>query len=292
MPHEHAHVLAEYHQGGAGEVQRAIDAAARGAARVGGTARGRSARQCSSRGRAARRAVARHAQRRDHARPVQDRLPGRDRRRVRADRLLALQRQLHAAAASSEQPISAPGMWNRLEYRPLEGFVFAVTPFNFTSIAGNLPTAPALMGNTVVWKPAATAVYSAYLPHEAARGGGPAAGRDQLGARLRRARSATSLLAHRDLAGIHFTGIDRGVPRDVADGRREHRPLPRAIRASSARPAARISSSRIRRPIRRRSRPRSCAAAFEYQGQKCSAARRVYVPSNCGRECATRSAAR
>ena len=70
-----------------------------------------------------------------------------------------------------EQPISSPGVWNRLEYRPLEGFVFAVTPFNFTAIGGNLPTSAALMGNTVVWKPASTAAYSRVLPDEAARGG-------------------------------------------------------------------------------------------------------------------------
>ena len=73
-----------------------------------------------------------------------------------------------------EQPISSPGMWNRMEYRPLEGFVFAVTPFNFTAIGGNLPGSAALMGNTVVWKPASTAAYSAHYPDEALRGGRPA----------------------------------------------------------------------------------------------------------------------
>src|SRR5258705_873337 len=110
---------------------------------------------------------------------------------------------------SAKQPASSPGMWNTMEYRALEGFVFAVTPFNFTSIAGNLPTAPALMGNTVVWKPASSAVYSAwhivelleaaglppgvinFVPGSAAEVGDPA-------------------LASEELAGIHFTGSTAG----------------------------------------------------------------------------------
>ncbi len=93
---------------------------------------------------------------------------------------------LHAAALPRAAAARRPGIWNRLEYRPLEGFVFAVTPFNFTSIGGNLPTAPALMGNTVLWKPASTAVFSNYYVMQAARGRGPAAGRHQLRARPRR----------------------------------------------------------------------------------------------------------
>ena len=102
------------------------------------------------------------AQRRDDARPVQDRLPGRDRRRLRADRLLAVQRPLRPADPRRAADRQRPGIWNRTDHRPLEGFVYAITPFNFTAIAGNLPTAPALMGNTVVWKPSPTQQLAAH----------------------------------------------------------------------------------------------------------------------------------
>ena len=133
----------------------------------------------------------------------QDRVPGGDRLGVRADRLLALQPAVRAGAVR-RAAVSDHTMWNQLDYRPLEGFVYAVTPFNFTSIAGNLPTAPALMGNTVLWKPAAH-VDARRLHHEAARGSGAAAGRDQLRPRRRGAISKVAL-EHRDLAGVHFTG--------------------------------------------------------------------------------------
>ncbi len=141
-------------------------------------------------GRSARRTVAGHAQRRDHAGPVQDLLPGRDRLGLRADRLPALQRPLWTAAARPTSRRSSRGVWNRFDHRPLEGFVVAITPFNFTAIAGNLPTAPALMGNTVVWKPSVDTAAGRALHHAAARGGRPAARRDQPGHRRRRARSA------------------------------------------------------------------------------------------------------
>src|ERR1051326_4434456 len=104
-----------------------------------------------------------------------------------------------------EQPISSPGVWNRLEYRPLEGFVFAVTPFNFTSIGGNLPTSVALMGNTVVWKPASTAMYAAHFIMELLRAAGLPDGVINLvygsGGAV-----GDAALAHPDLAGVHFTG--------------------------------------------------------------------------------------
>ena len=134
------------------------------------------------------------AQRRDDAGPVQDGLPGGDRFRVRADRLLALQSVTSRRSSTPSSRSARTAMWNQLEYRPLEGFVFAVTPFNFTSIAGNLPTAPALMGNTVVWKPASSAMLCRDYIMRAARRGGPAARRHQLRARRRRADLATSLL--------------------------------------------------------------------------------------------------
>ena len=187
--------------------RQAVDAAPRRASRVGQLAVRGPRRGVPQRRRAARHHLARHAQRRDHAGPVEDRLSGGNRRRLRAGRLLALQRRLRRGAARRAADSRRTAIWNQTDYRPLEGFVYAVSPFNFTAIGGNLPTAPALMGNTVVWKPAATAMLLAYYIDAAARGGGPAAGRDQL--RARAIRSMISTIAARRTAtsrGIHFTG--------------------------------------------------------------------------------------
>lgn len=176
----------------------------------------------------------------------------------------------------SEQPASALGIWDRLEWRPLEGFVLAVSPFNFTSIAGNLAAAPAVMGNTVVWKPASSAVYSGYhlmrLLMEAGLPDGvinflPGPGRA----------IGDALLDRPDLAGIHFTGSTgtfRGIWRGVGERLERYRSYPRVVGETggkgfvlahaSADPAALV-----------------CAlvrGAFEYQGQKCSAASRAYIP--------------
>ena len=177
-----------------------------------------------------------------------------------------------------EQPLSAPGMWNQTDYRPLEGFVFAVTPFNFTSIAANLPTAPALMGNTVVWKPSLTQAYSAhYLMKlfEAAglppgvinmiQGPGPEVGE--------------AALAHPELAGIHFTGSTptfNWMWKKVGENIDNYRHYPRIVGETGgkdfivAHPSA--SADALATAIIR--------GSFEYQGQKCSAASRIYVPEN------------
>ena len=185
----------------------------------------------------------------------------------------------YAQELYDEQPLSPPGMWNQLEYRPLEGFVYAVTPFNFTSIAGNLPTAPALMGNTVVWKPASTRDAQRLLHHAAARGRGPAAGRHQLRARRRRAD-----LGHRcSTRRISPACTSPAAPRcSTACGRRSARTsaATAATRGWSARPAARTSSSRTRRPTSQALAVAIVRGGFEYQGQKCSAASRVYVPAS------------
>ena len=146
--------------------------------------------------------------------------------------------------------------------------------------AATSPTAPALMGNTVVWKPAASGDAERLLHAEAARGRRPAAGRDQLRARRPGDGQQDRARRRRDLAGIHFTGstgVFQGMWKTVGA---QHRALPRRIRAWSARPAARTSSSRTRRPTRRRWRWRIVRGGFEYQGQKCSAASRVYVPQS------------
>ena len=131
----------------------------------------------------------------------------------------------YAQELSEEQPISSHAMWNSVEYRPLEGFVYAVTPFNFTSIAGNLPTAPALMGNTVIWKPASSAMLSAHYILELLEAAGLPAGRDQ----PRSGKPGRDLRNRSRLArfgGDSFHREHRRFQLDVEARRREHRPLP------------------------------------------------------------------
>jgi len=177
-----------------------------------------------------------------------------------------------------EQPMSSPGVWNRLEYRPLEGFVFAVTPFNFTSIAGNLPTSPALMGNTVVWKPASTAAYSAYFIMRLLQEAGLPDGVVNLvygsGAEI-----GDAALASPDLAGVHFTGstaVFQGMWKTIGARIADYRNYPRIVGETGgkdfivAHPSADVDA--VATAIIR--------GSFEYQGQKCSAASRVFVSEN------------
>jgi 1-pyrroline-5-carboxylate dehydrogenase len=178
----------------------------------------------------------------------------------------------------NDQPISPAGVWNRLQYRPLEGFIFAVTPFNFTAIQGNLPTAPALMGNTVIWKPSTTAAYSAYylylLLEEAGLPPGvinmlPGEGPDV----------GDPVFASEHFAGLHFTGSTRTFQhmwRTIGENIGRYRTYPRIVGETggkdfivahgSAEPAA-VATAIVR-------------GGFEYQGQKCSAASRVYVAAS------------
>ena len=183
MPHNHQHVLADWHAADPQHVQRG-DCRSRAAARASGRAgRGGSRGRVSPRRGAADDDMAADAERGDDARAVEDRVSGGDRFGVGADRLLALQRRISRRSCTREQPISTHGCRNQIDYRPLEGFVYAVTPFNFTAIGGNLPTAPALMGNTVIWKPASSAMLSGYYILRLLEARGPAARRDQLRAR-------------------------------------------------------------------------------------------------------------
>src|SRR5262249_18141676 len=182
----------------------------------------------------------------------------------------------YARRLLAEQPESGPGTWNRMEYRPLEGFVLAITPFNFTSIAGNLPTAPTLMGNVVVWKPSPTQQMSAHVTMRVLEAAGLPPGVINLVTGDGQAVSEVAL-PHRDLAGIHFTGstvtfqhLWRAVGGDIA-GYPAH---PRLVGETGgqglgvshppARPAV-LATALVR-------------GAYEYQGQKCSAASRAYVP--------------
>ena len=177
-----------------------------------------------------------------------------------------------------QQPKSAPGIWNVVEYRALEGFVFAVTPFNFTSIAGNLPTSPALMGNTVVWKPASTSVFSAYWLMKLLEEAGLPPGVINLvpggGAKI-----GDPAMAHPDLAGVHFTGstpVFQGMWRTVGANIAGYKSYPRIVGETGGKDFVFAHPS---------ADPEDLAAnlirgAFEYQGQKCSAASRAYIPES------------
>jgi len=179
----------------------------------------------------------------------------------------------------AEQPISSPGVWNRLEYRPLEGFVFAVTPFNFTAIAGNLPTAPALMGNTVVWKPSERSVLSSHIVMRLLIEAGLPVGVINFLPTDDPAPVGDAILSDKHLAGVHFTGSTatfQAIWKTVADNIAHYRSYPRLVGETggkdfvfahpSADPAA-LATGLIR-------------GAFEFQGQKCSAASRAYIPAS------------
>jgi 1-pyrroline-5-carboxylate dehydrogenase len=178
----------------------------------------------------------------------------------------------------SEQPVSSTGVWNRMEYRPLEGFVFAVSPFNFTAIGGNLSGSAALMGNTVIWKPASTAALSAHYTLQILREAGLPDGVINIvygsGATI-----GDAALANPELAGIHFTGstpVFQSMWKAVGDNIAGYRNYPRIVGETGgkdfivAHPTANVDE--LATAIVR--------GSFEYQGQKCSAASRVYAPSN------------
>jgi 1-pyrroline-5-carboxylate dehydrogenase len=277
MPHKRGHVLADVHKGGASEVGRAIAAAA-------------AAWEDWSRTPWEERAavILRAA----------ELLAGPWRQTLNAATMLGQSKTAHQAEIDSacelvdfwrfnaqymtriyeEQPISSPGVWNRLEYRPLEGFVFAVTPFNFTAIAGNLPTSAALMGNTVVWKPASTAAVSAHFLMKLYEEAGLPPGVINLvygsGAAV-----GDPALASEHLAGIHFTGstpVFQGMWHTVGENIATYRNYPRIVGETGgkdfivAHPTA--DAEAVATAILR--------GSFEYQGQKCSAASRVFAPAS------------
>jgi 1-pyrroline-5-carboxylate dehydrogenase len=177
-----------------------------------------------------------------------------------------------------EQPHSAQGMWNRLDHRPLEGFIYAITPFNFTAIGGNLPTAPALMGNAVVWKPAATAMLSNWHFYKLLEQAGLPPGvinflpGDSI-------EISQALIADRHLAGIHFTGsteVFQSIWKSVAGNLERYAAYPRLVGETGgkdfilAHPSADVDALAVA----------MVRGAYEYQGQKCSAASRAYIPDN------------
>jgi 1-pyrroline-5-carboxylate dehydrogenase len=188
----------------------------------------------------------------------------------------------YMAEIYKQQPNSSPGVWNRVEQRPLEGFVFALTPFNFTAIAGNLPAAPALMGNTVIWKPAYSQIYSAYVLMQVFREAGVPDGVINL-IYVDGPVAGEVIFKHRDFAGIHFTGstsVFQQIWKTIGENISRYKSYPRIVGETggkdfvlahpSAHPKA-LATALIR-------------GAFEYQGQKCSAASRAYIPSNLWEE--------
>ena len=288
MPHDHAQVLGEYHLAGPGELEQAIAAAS-------------------------------------EARREWASWPWEDRAAVilRAGELLATswRATLHAAtmlgqsktvfqaeidAASElvdfwrfnpyyaqelygEQPISNHTMWNQLEYRPLEGFVYAVTPFNFTSIGGNLPTAPALMGNAVIWKPASSAMLSAYYIMRLLEAAGMPPG--VINFIPGNASQMTNVLLNsRDLAGVHFTGsteVFNSMWKTIGENVGRYRSYPRIVGETGGKDfiVAHPSADPVEISVA------MARGAFEYQGQKCSAASRVYVPASLWNEVRDRTIA-
>jgi 1-pyrroline-5-carboxylate dehydrogenase len=277
MPHRHGHVLANWHLAGKDETCQAIDAAAK------------AYREWSRWPWDERAAVFLKAA---------ELLATTWRDTLNASTMLCQSKTAHQAEIDSacelvdffrfnvyfaerlygDQPLSGFGAWNRVEYRPLEGFVYAITPFNFSSIAGNLPTAPAIMGNTVIWKPASSAAYSAYYIARLLEAAGLPPG--VVNFLPGKSSEITEVaLSHPEFAGVHFTGsteVFQLLWRTIGQNIAGYRTYPRIVGETggknfivahaSADPAA-LKVAIVR-------------GAFEYQGQKCSAASRVYVPES------------
>ncbi len=176
------------------------------------------------------------------------------------------------------QPNSAPGIWNRMEWRPLEGFIFALTPFNFTAIAGNLQTSPAMMGNTVVWKPSKTQVYSAAVIMEVLMKAGLPDGVINL-VFASGPVAADIVLNHSDFSGIHFTGstgVFQGIWEKIGANIKNYKSYPRIVGETGGKDFVFMHESADTKEVA----TALTRGAFEYQGQKCSAASRAYIPKS------------
>jgi 1-pyrroline-5-carboxylate dehydrogenase len=178
----------------------------------------------------------------------------------------------------SEQPDSAPGIWNRMEYRPLEGFTFALTPFNFTAIAGNLPTCMAMMGNTVVWKPANTQIYAANVIMQVLKEAGLPDGVINL-VYVSGPDAGEVIFNHKDFAGLHFTGstgVFQNMWKTIGNNIHKYKSYPRIVGETGGKDFIMVHKSADAKQVS----TAISRGAFEYQGQKCSAASRCYIPSN------------
>jgi 1-pyrroline-5-carboxylate dehydrogenase len=188
----------------------------------------------------------------------------------------------YAQQIYDDQPGSNPGMWNRLEYRPLEGFVFALTPFNFTSIAANLCAAPALMGNVIVWKPAETQIYSAQIIMEIFKEAGLPDGVVNM-VTVSGATAGDVVLKHPDFAGIHFTGstgVFKNIWKEIGKNIDIYKSYPRVVGETGGKDFIIAHKSSIPAQVA----TAISRGAFEFQGQKCSAASRAYLPSNIAQQ--------
>ncbi len=275
MPHDHKHLLATYHKAGQDEVQRAIDTAV-DAQEIWQSFRWEE--RCAIFLKAA------------------ELLAVKYRAQINAGAMLAggksaYQAEIDAACEFidflrfnvryaqeiyEKQPDSSPGIWNFVQYRPLEGFVFAVTPFNFTAIAGNLPTAPAIMGNTVVWKPASSLVYTPYLIMQILEEAGLPPGVINFvpgsGANI-----GDICLADPNLSGVHFTGSTRvfhQIWKTIGENIGNYKSYPRIVGETGGKDFVFAHNSAEIKPLA----TGLVRGAFEYQGQKCSAASRAYIP--------------
>jgi 1-pyrroline-5-carboxylate dehydrogenase len=276
-PHDHQHVLGYFHKSNAEHVKQAIDAALAAKANW---------ENMSWENRAA------------IFLKAADLLAGPYRAKLNAATMLAQSKNAYQAEIDSacefidflrynvkymteiyaQQPASQSGMWNRVEQRPLEGFIYALTPFNFTAIAGNLPTSCAMMGNVVVWKPSNTQVYSANVLMEIfIEAGLPAgvinliypSGQD----------AADIILKHKDFAGIHFTGstdVFNDIWKKIGENIPMYKSYPRIVGETGGKDFVIAHKSSNAKAVA----TGLVRGAFEYQGQKCSAASRAYVPSN------------
>ncbi|MBN3520434.1 L-glutamate gamma-semialdehyde dehydrogenase [Algoriphagus lutimaris] len=277
-PHDHQHVLGHFHEGDASHVEQAINAAL----------------------------GAKHAwenmaweQRAAIFLKAADLIAGPYRAKINAATMLgqsknAMQAEIDAACEfidflrfnvkymteiyAQQPPVSGNGVWNRLEQRPLEGFIFALTPFNFTAIAGNLPASAAMMGNTIVWKPAYTQIYSANVLMEVFKEAGVPDGVINL-IYVDGPTAGDIIFKHPDFAGIHFTGstgVFQHIWKEIGANINKFKSYPRIVGETGGKDFVIAHKSAI---------PKAVAVglvrgAFEYQGQKCSAASRAYIPSN------------
>jgi 1-pyrroline-5-carboxylate dehydrogenase len=280
-PHDHQKVLGHFNQGGSDHVQQAINAAL-----------------------AARKewAALSWDQRASIFLKAADLLAGPFRDRMNAATMLAQSKNVYQAEIDAacemidffrfnvqymseiyrEQPDSSPGVWNRLEYRPLEGFVFAITPFNFTAIAANLCAAPAMMGNVVVWKPAESQVYSAHVIMELFKAAGLPDGVINM-VTVSGPAAGEVVFNHPDFAGLHFTGstgVFKSLWKQIGMNIDTYKTYPRIVGETGGKDFVMVHRS---------AHPAEVATAlsrgaFEFQGQKCSAASRAYIPSNLWNE--------
>ncbi|MCF6180195.1 MAG: aldehyde dehydrogenase family protein, partial [Geopsychrobacter sp.] len=278
MPHDHKHVLAEYHMAGEAEIKLAIEAAM--------TAKSEWE-------------ALRWEERAAIFLKAAELLAGKYRYKMNAASMLstsksAFQAEVDAACElidflrfnvsyaqqiyAEQPPVSPTGIWNYLQQRPLEGFVLAVAPFNFTAIAGNLPTAPAIMGNTVLLKPASSCVYTPYLFMQILKEAGlpdgvinfiPGSG----------AQIGGLCLPHPDLGGVHFTGstaVFQGMWKTIGDNIAGYKSYPRIVGETGGKDFIVAHKSADLRKLT----TAIIRGAFEYQGQKCSAASRAYIPES------------